>query len=99
MEPLDLITRLKAMAVLGGIFYLTVGITDAFVNTAAIRDLIFHSRIFYVVQMVVLWFAAPIAVKILRIDTKRDMTVLAVVILLGGLLLIGAELLVFWLLS
>ena len=100
MEQLDLLTRFKAMIFLSSTLLLIIAISSVFTSSGlAIFRLFFDSVIFQIVLPVVMWFAAPVAVKLFHVDTKRNITVLTILIVTGGLLLIAAELLIVWFIS
>jgi hypothetical protein len=92
-DQLTFFDRLKFAAVIGAIFILIVGISDAFIDTSAVGELVFHSIIFWLVFTGVCLIAAPYIAKVVPVRTESGypfgawaivlMTVVAVVALVS----------------
>ena len=61
---MSLWNRLKVASVMGAIFLLVTGISDAFFHWEYLSDLLFHSVVFHIVMIGFLLIIAPYFVKI-----------------------------------
>lgn len=72
MKTISLSYRIMLIAAMEGIFLLITGIANAFMDTSALDNLVFHSMWFHVALFVICWFLAPVLAGWLRSPKRGE---------------------------
>ena len=70
MGSITFFDRFRVAAVIWAIFVLIVGISDVFVDTSTIRDLVFHSTIFWIIFTGAGLLIAPYLARLVPVRTE-----------------------------